>query len=160
MNIYTCISLLVTWYQDLLQISSLTLKYDMEHIKPPSELDIDSLNLADVWKERKEAWELYRISSGLHGKDDAVQIAAIQSILGAKARRVLKTLPDISADITTRALEGILTALETYCVPRKNTTFEQYVFGMTTQEDRTFDIFLKDLRQRLETAISKRLRIP
>ena len=26
----------------------------MERIKPPSELDIDSLNLADVWKEWKE----------------------------------------------------------------------------------------------------------
>ena len=37
----------------------------MERIKPPSELDIDSLNLPDVWKEWKEAWELYRISSGL-----------------------------------------------------------------------------------------------
>ena len=42
----------------------------MERIKPPSELDIDSLNLADVWKVWKEAWELYRISSGLHEKDD------------------------------------------------------------------------------------------
>ena len=66
----------------------------MERLKPPSELDIDSLNLADVWKEWKEAWELYRISSGLHEKDDAIQIATIQSVLGTKARWVLKTLPN------------------------------------------------------------------
>ena len=94
----------------------------MERIKPPSELDIDSLNLADVWKEWKEAWELYRISSGLHEKDDAIQIATIQSILEINARRVLKTLPNISVNIAERTVEGILTALESYCVPRKNTT--------------------------------------
>ena len=122
----------------------------MERIKPPSELDIDSLNLADVWKEWKEAWELYRISSGLHEKDDAIQIATIQSILGTKARRVLKTLPNISGDITERTVEGILTALETYCVPRKNTTYERYVFRMTIQEDRSFDIFVTDLRRKAE----------
>ena len=122
----------------------------MERIKPPSELDIDSLNLADVWKEWKEAWELYRISSGLHEKDDAIQIATIQSILGTKARRVLKTLPNISGDITERTVEGILTVLETYCVPRKNTTYERYVFRMTIQEDRSFDIFVTDLRRKAE----------
>ena len=122
----------------------------MERIKPPSELDIDSLNLADVWKEWKEAWELYRISSGLHEKDDAIQIATIQSILGTKARRVLKTLPNISGDITERTVEGILTVLETYCVPRKNTTYERYVFSMTIQEDRSFDIFVTDLRRKAE----------
>ena len=58
----------------------------MKRIKPPSELDVDSLNLADVWKEWKEAWELYWISSGLNKKDDAMQIATIQSVLGTKAR--------------------------------------------------------------------------
>lgn len=75
----------------------------------------------------KEAWELYRISNGLHEKDDAIQIATIQSVLGTKARRVLKTLPDISR-------KGLLQALETYYVPRKNTTYERYVFRMTIQE--------------------------
>lgn len=115
----------------------------MERIKPPSELDIDSLNLADVWKEWKEAWELYRISSGLHEKDAAIQIATIQSILGTKARRVLKTLPNIPGDITQRTVGGILTALETY-------VYERYVFRMTIQEDRSFDIFVTDLRRRAE----------
>ena len=28
--------------------------------------------LADAWKDWKEAWELYRISSGLYKKDDAI----------------------------------------------------------------------------------------
>ena len=122
----------------------------MERIKLPSELDIDSLNLADVWEEWKEAWELYRISSGLHEKDAAIQLATIQSILGTKARRVLKTLPNIPGDITQRTVGGILTALETYCVPRKNTTYELYVFRMTIQEDRSFDIFVTDPRRRAE----------
>ena len=103
-------------------------------LKPPSELDIDSLNLAEAWKEWKEARELYLILSGLHEKEDAVQIATIQSILGTKARRVLKTLLNIPEDNKARTVAGILTTLETYCVPRKNTTYERYVFRMMMQE--------------------------
>ena len=122
----------------------------MERIKPPSELDIDSLNLTDVWKEWKKAWELYRILSGLHEKDDAIQIATIQSILGIKARRVLKTPPNIPGDVTERTVGGILTVLETYCVPRKNITYERYVVRMTIQEDCSFDIFVTDLRRKAE----------
>ena len=94
----------ITWYQDLLKETFLTPNSNMKRIKPPSELDIDSLNLADVREKWKEAWELYRISSGLHKKDDAIQIATIQSLLGTKARRVLKTLPNIHGDITERTV--------------------------------------------------------
>jgi len=79
-----------------------------------------------------------------------VQIATIQSILGTKARRVLKTLPNVPTDIKERSVAGILTALETYCVPRKNTTYERYVFRITTQEDCTIDVIVTDLRQRAE----------
>ena len=106
----------------LLCITCVIFSNDMERIKPPTELDIESLNLSDAWKEWKEAWELYRVSSGLHEKSDAVQIATIQSLLGVKARRVLKTLPNIAENITERTVAGIVTALEQYCVPRKNTT--------------------------------------
>ena len=79
-----------------------------------------------------------------------MQIATIQSILGTKARRVLQTLPNVPADIKERIVAGILTALKTYCVPRKNTTYERYVFRMTTQEDHTIDVFATDLRRRAE----------
>ena len=47
-------------------------------------------------------------------------------------------------------MAGILTALETYGVLRTNTTYERYVFRMTTQEDRTIDVFVTVLRQRAE----------
>lgn len=63
---------------------------------------------------------------------------------------MLKTLPDIPGDITERTVQGILTALETYCVPRKYTTYERYVFRTTVQEDRSFDVFVTDLRRRAE----------
>ena len=78
------------------------------------------------------------------------QIATIQSLLATKARRVLKTLPSIAENITERTVAGIVTAFETYCVPRKNTTYESYVFRMTTQEDRSFDIFVTELRRTAE----------
>ena len=102
---------------DLLLISSISYSDEksirMERIKPPPELDIESLHLADEWLEWSEAWKLYRILSGLQDKDDSVHIATIQSILGTKARRVLKTFPNVPADIKERTVTGILTALET-----------------------------------------------
>ena len=79
-----------------------------------------------------------------------MQIATIQSILETKARRVLKTLPNVPADIAERTVTGILTALETYCVPRKNTIYEGYVFRTTSQEDRAVDVFVTDLRRKAE----------
>ena len=63
---------------------------------------------------------------------------------------MLKTLTNIHGDVTERTVGGILTALETYCVPRKNTTYERYVFRTTIQEDRSFDIFVTDLRRKAE----------
>ena len=47
-------------------------------------------------------------------------------------------------------MTGILTALEMYCVPRKNTVYERYVFRTTSQEDRAVDVFVTDLRRRAE----------
>ena len=90
------------------------------------------------------------MSSGLQDKDDAVQVATIQSILGTKARRVMKTLPNVPADIKERTVTGILTALETYCVQRKNTIYELQVFRTPSQEDRAVDVFVTDLRRRAE----------
>ena len=80
----------------------------------------------------------------------SVQIATIQGILGTKARRVLKTLPNVPADITERTVTGILTALKTYCILRKNTIYERCVFRTTSQEDRAVDVFVTDLRRRAE----------
>lgn len=122
----------------------------MERIKPPSDLDVDSSSLKDTWKEWREAWELYCISSGLSEKDVKVQSATIQSVLGTKARRVLKTLPDMVEIATDRTVAGILAALETYCIPRQNVTYERYLFRMATQGDRPFDMYLTELRRKAE----------
>ena len=59
-------------------------------------------------------WQL----RGTRKNDDVIQIATIQSTLGTKARRVLKTLPNIPGNIPKSTVKGILTALETYCVHR------------------------------------------
>ena len=80
----------------------------------------------------------------------SVQIAKFLSILGTKAKRFLKTLPNVPADITERTVTGILTALETYCIPRKNTIYERCVFQTTSQEDHAVDVFVTDLRRRAE----------
>ena len=49
-----------------------------------------------------------------------MQIVTIQSILGTKARRVLKTLLNVPADIKERTMAGILTALETLRPAKKH----------------------------------------
>ena len=131
----------------------LTPNPDMERLKPPSELDIDSLNLADVWKEWKEAWVSDIEWPSRKGRCKIV--ATIQRVLGTKARRVPKTLPNIPGDISQQTVAGILTALETYCVPQKNTTYELYV------PSKKIDplIYLSLMSEELNIAISERLRI-
>ncbi|XP_048581024.1 uncharacterized protein K02A2.6-like isoform X1 [Nematostella vectensis] len=120
----------------------------MEKIKPPPELDMDSRNLAEAWREFEESWELYEISSGLTTKEEKVQVATLYSIVGLKARRVLKTLPGIPEAIAERKVKDTLKALKDYCMPRTNITYERYIFRTTTQGERQFDTFLTELRRK------------
>ena len=120
----------------------------MEKIKPPRELDMDSRNLAETWREWQESWELYEISSGLSKKDEKVQVATLLSVIGVKARRVLKTLPNIPENLEDRRVKDTLKALKDYCMLRTNVTYERYVFRTTTQDDRAFDVFLTELRHK------------
>ena len=117
----------------------------MEKIKPPRELDMDSRNLAETWREWQESWELYEISSGLSTKDKKIQVATLLSVIGVKARRMLKTLPNIPEQLECRKVKDTLKALKDYCMPRTNVTYERYIFRTTTQDGRAFDIFLTEL---------------
>ena len=77
----------------------------MEKINPQRELDMDSRNLAETWREWQESWELYEISSGLSTKDEKIQVATLLSVIGVKARRVLKTLPNIPEQFESRKVK-------------------------------------------------------
>ena len=125
-----CFTQLITWYQECFcVVQSIT---DMEKIEPPKELDMDSQNLAETWREWQESWKLYEISSGLSKKDEKVQVATLLSVIGVKARRVLKTLPNIPENLENRKVKDTLKALKDYCMSRTNVTYERYIFRTTT----------------------------
>ena len=121
----------------------------MEGIKPPHELDLSGSNLDDVWKDWKEGWELYAIFSGLSTKEAPVRVATLQCVLGASARRVLKTLPGVP-DHDQPTVDGVLQALQDYCIPRKNVTYERYIFRNMLQGDKPFENFLTELRRQAD----------
>ena len=113
-------------------------------------MDTTSTNLKDTWYEWKEAWQLYSVASGILKKDVSVQSATIQSLLGPNARRILKTLPNIDEKPLNRTVRAILDALEEYCIPRKNVTYERYMFRVAMQGERCFDEFRTDLRSKAD----------
>ena len=92
----------------------------MESLKPPKELDMESHNLAETWKEWQESWELYEISSGLDYCEDKVRVATLLCLIGVKARRVINTLPGVPTNNDERTTTMILEAVRDYCTPRAN----------------------------------------
>ena len=112
----------------------------MERIKHPSELDIDRVNVAGMWKEQKKVWELYKISSALPEKNDVIRIATIQIACVASvsveqrakkrgfrrfapAKNGARALATIQSILKTKARRAAQKATkQTLEISRKNTT--------------------------------------
>lgn len=82
----------LTWYKDLSKRGAVAPNTDMQSIKPCSHwILILSTSYMRLKNGRKpESCIGYRVAF-TDQKDDGAQMATIQSILGTKARRVLKT---------------------------------------------------------------------
>ena len=89
-------------------------------------------NVPANWMYFKEQWENYLVASGLSEKDDTVKIATFLVIVGKECYQVYRKLA-LSED-QRKNLTEIIGRLERYFRPKKNVTYERYVFNTCHQE--------------------------
>ena len=113
------------------------------HLPMPFAMDMKG-DVAGNWKFFKDQWRNYEIASGLAQKDADVRLATQNLVMGKDCYNVLRHLPD-SANHTTVA--ETLFALERYFVPKRNVTYERFVFNNCHQGPRqTVDEYVAKLR--------------
>ncbi|XP_055523186.1 uncharacterized protein K02A2.6-like [Wyeomyia smithii] len=99
-------------------------------VHPPGFLNIDSDRLANDFRDFKQSWENFVLAAKIGEKSDAVKVALLKNFLGTGAVKILNTLLAPENQNTPAA---VLTALEGYCLPQSNETYERFLFNTATQ---------------------------
>ena len=118
-------------------------------LKPPETLSLEG-NVAENWRLFKQQWNFYSLATSITDKPQNVQCAIFLCIAGIQSQELANTF--VFADGESRdVLTDLVTKFERYCNPRKNTTYERYIFNQVVQDGRNFDVFLTELKQKSKT---------
>jgi len=99
-------------------------------MEPMGLLKLDD-NTAENWRKWKLRWSLYGKASGADKQKEETQCAIFLHTIGEEALEVYKmfTLREAQQN----KLDPIIEKFEAYCSPKKNTTYERYIFNSCTQ---------------------------
>lgn len=103
----------------------------MESVKLPDPLTWTG-NVDCEWPTFKQQFMLYLQVLGLDSKLDARKIALLLTFAGPQAVEVFNTFVFVSADDKEK-FDKVVEKFDGHCSPKKNETFEQYVFRSCTQ---------------------------
>ncbi|CAB3985329.1 Hypothetical predicted protein [Paramuricea clavata] len=120
----------------------------MEHMKPMGPLKMDG-NVAENWRKWRQRWNLYAKASGAERKDEEIQCAIFLHTIGEEALEIYDTFTFTETEQD--KIEPLIQKFESYCTPRKNTTYERYIFNTCVQNGRKLDAFILDLRNKAKT---------
>ncbi|CAB4014143.1 Hypothetical predicted protein, partial [Paramuricea clavata] len=120
----------------------------MEHMKPMGPLKMDG-NVAENWRKWRQRWNLYAKASGANEKDEEIQCAIFLHTIGEEALEIYDTFTFTETEQD--KIEPLIQKFESYCTPRKNTTYERYIFNTCVQNGRKLDAFILDLRNKAKT---------
>ena len=112
-------------------------------ISQPKPMEITKGNLADNWIYFKETWENYATATRLDKEEPKIIAATLLNTIGRETMDIVRSLT--INDKTDP--EQIKTALENHFIPKKNVTYERYVFNTTSQEELTIDAYVTKLQQ-------------
>lgn len=94
---------------------------------------------------------LYLQAIGLDNKPDARKIALLLTVAGPQAVEVYNTFVFATADDKEK-FDVVVAKFDEHCSPKKNETFERYVFRSRIQQPtESFDTFLTDLKLKART---------
>ena len=117
----------------------------MEHVKPIRPLRLDG-NIVENWRKWKQRWVLYAKASGVDSKDEETQCTVFLHTMGEEVLEVYDTFTFTEEEAN--KIEPLVARFEAYCSPKKNITYERYLFFSCTQNSRTIDTFVTDLRMK------------
>ena len=113
-------------------------------LRLPLQLDVNSGNASEKFKQRKRQLEVYLAASRALEKDGKVQTAIILNCAGPHVLEMNDTFiwtDDGGKD----KLDKVLEALERYCNPRDNEIIKSHRFWNIPFQE-TFDKFLTELK--------------
>jgi hypothetical protein len=116
-------------------------------IKQPDSL-IHEGNLDHNWTQFKQRFMLYLTAIDGEKYSKARKVALLLTIAGQSAVDIYNSLPLTDNDKN----ERVVAAFDEYCSPKKNETYERYLFRSRQQhQDETFEQFVTDLRLKAKT---------
>lgn len=122
----------------------------MESVKPPDAVNWTG-NIDCEWRTFKQRFTLYLQAVGLDESSDARKIALLLTVAGPQSIEVLNTLVFERAEDKGK-YDVVIEKFDSHCSPKKNETFERYVFRTRLQQQgETFDSFLMDLKLKART---------
>ena len=120
----------------------------MESLRQPDGLEMSG-NLSENWKKFRQEFELYLVASGLDTKTDKQKVALLLHVAKKQAIDVYNTF---SFEVDTPNYDTVVAKFESYCNPKKNETYERFVFNSRNQAaGESFEAFLTDVKTKAKT---------
>ena len=117
----------------------------MSEFRIPEILIVDNLRGAELWNRWIEEYEIYECAKEIENKPEKVQIGIFLNIIGPDGVTIFKSFKDKEITVIVKEknvqlsgklnLDWIKTQFNKYCIPRRNVTYERYVFFKRAQED-------------------------
>ena len=124
----------------------------MESIRQPNALILTG-DLAEHWRQFKQEFKLYLIATGLDNKSVEQKIALLLYVAKSSAIEVYNTFTfDSTNEASSETFANVLDIFEKYCNPKKNITYERYIFFTRNQErSEPVESFVTDLMLKAKT---------
>ena len=122
----------------------------MANLSQPTPLDLTG-NIAENWKRFKQRFELYNVASGMSLKDEKSQTSMLLHVIGDGALDIYNTFVFAQSGDSMK-LEKVLDKFESYCMPKRNVTYERHKFFTRSQHvHETIDQYATELRNRAQS---------
>ena len=120
-----------------------------ESIRQPDELVLAG-NIAENWRKFKQEFELYLVATGLDTKTSKQKIALLLHVARKQAIEVFNTFS--FTDEEEGDFDSVIEKFNAYCNPKKNETYERYVFHSRKQlQGEPIEQFVTDLKLKAQT---------
>ena len=115
----------------------------MEQLKSLDPMNLSG-KLSDNWRKWKQRWNLYKVAYGVNEKSEDIQRAIFLHMIGEDALRIYDTF--VFKIEENNQVVPLFQKFESYFSPKKNITYERYLFNTCIQDNRLFTDFLIDFR--------------